>query len=311
MPVTVATLRTTPYRVGNLGFHAPTNAALPAAAGAPHPPPTASTRYGSHVIFPTNEARADLAIAAPTPGVDARATLAGPYSATGDTIFLKYFDEEITSIRLPVPPPPGVTLFVTDNLTGCRFYVDQIGANGDLVVHHANTHQHTAGANADCDAELPAATLVLDNLHATAVANYALFGLPLLPRAVCGRPTYFGAGGADERRKHLQGRTQRPLAGAAAGGGGGGGGGGHAPPPPPLGRPKFMGGCTIAGFPIGGTWQFWYQLWGATDYRRPDLHPLRAAATFHWNYLHRRRTEGLDRVVGYADFRVVDCQRIF
>ena len=159
MPVTRDSIRTTPYKVGNVAFGM-ANAGVrpPPPAPAPGVLPAAATEYRTeHTLYPTASSRVNHVVSVPMAG-DARRTITGGLNAAGDTIFLKYFDDHITSIVLPTPAPAGVTFFVTDNLTGCRFYVDRItgGGNG-LVVYHANTHAHTAGALADwmCRPRMP------------------------------------------------------------------------------------------------------------------------------------------------------------
>jgi hypothetical protein len=291
MPVTAASIRNTPYRVGNLAFQVAVAGARPPIPPLPALLPAAATQFrGIHTMYPTLGGRTTLNIAAPSAG-DARAALSGPLAAGGDTVFLKYFDEEITSIHLPCPAPGAITLFVTDNLTGCKFFVDQIAGGNDLIVYHANTHQHSAGPLADADVQLPAADTVLDNLHTDAVADYASYGVVLNPLAECAKPTYFQAGGDASRRKNLQGRQAGQVFPGAG--------------------PTFAGGCTIVGFPHGNTWRFWYQCWGTVDYSRPDLGKAEAFFTLHWNYLAKKSAEGLSHDATYGTFKVLDYGRIF
>jgi hypothetical protein len=294
MPVTLQTFRDTPYRVGNLAFQAGAAGARPAVPPVPPALPTVATQFrGIHTMYPTTAGRVTLNITAPT-ATDARANLSGPLAAGGDTIFLKYFDEEITSIRLPCPAPGAVTLFLTDNLTGCKIYVDQIAGGNDLIVYHANTHQHSGGPLADANVQTANAINLLNQMHTDAQADYASFGVVLNNLADCDRPTYFGECGNAERRKRNQGRgpgaRSRSTPGAPA---------------------QFMGGCTIAGFPSGNTWQFWYQTWGTVDYDRPDISKAKAFFTFHWNYLAKKVAEGIQHDAKYNMFEVVDYGQIF
>lgn len=279
MPVTLQSLSTIPYRIGS-----PQNIALPVA-----PPGNAGQAVkhrGIHTIYPLVAARIDLALTAPNAQMSLT-TAAGTQSNTGDTVYLKYFDEEITSVRLPSPAPPGVDLFFTDNLSACKFYVDTIQGSNDLIVYHANTHQHTAGGLADADVQLPAAANILDNMHTAAQADYA--GLVLNNVAECAMPTYFASAGNEERRKALQGRTSN--LGAA-------------------GNPKFLGLCSIFGFPVGNSWQFWFQTCGNVGYRRPKG-KLSAFGTLHWVQFYKLIKEGRTHNPSYATMRIFEHRRIW
>jgi hypothetical protein len=279
MPVTQVSLATTPYRIGSPAGIVAALAAAPVLA-----PGTPAKYRNIHTIYPTVAGRITVATAAPTPQM-VLTTVAGTHSATGDGIYLKYFDEEITSIRLPCPAPAGMTVFFTDNLSGCKFYVDSIQGSNDLIAYHANTHQHTAGGNADADVQTPAAAAILDAMHLAAQADYA--PLVLNNVADCNMPTYFGSGGMEERRKALQGRTD-PLSG---------------------GNPKFMGLCSIFGFPVGGSWQFWFQTCGDVGYQRP-IGKAEALFTGHWTTLKKLATEGKKHAASYATMKVFAYQRI-
>jgi hypothetical protein len=292
MPVTSHSIKSKPYLVG--GFQVPdsVNAAVPAVAVPAPAVPAVVTRYRNlHTIYPTNIARNALTIAAATT-TDARNRLSGTAAVgAGDTIYLKYFDDAITSVRLPCPAPAGVNLFVTDTLTGCKFFVDTIAGNTDLMVYHANTHAHSAGAGADCDVQTVAATGVLDQLHMDAVADYAVHGIVLNNVASCDKPTYYGAGGVAERNKRNQGRGQGPVFQA--------------------GQAVFAGGCTIVGIPHGGSWRFYYQLYGTVDYTRPDIPIIDALINFKWNYTHKKIWEGLDHGAGIDSMKVHGWARIY
>ncbi|MCP5159547.1 MAG: hypothetical protein H6974_05155 [Gammaproteobacteria bacterium] len=289
MPVTTHSLATMPYKVGGIAVPGSQNNPPPVVV----PPYAGPVKYrGVHTIYPTLSGRITHNLTPPIVG-DARSTIGGNQDNNGDAYFLKYFDDEITSIRLPCPAPGGVLLFVTDNMSGCKFYVDTINGSPDLIVYHANTHQHTAGPIADADFQQPAAAIVLDGLHAAAQGDYA--GLVLNNVAQCAMPTYFQNAGQAERRKRQQGRLSsghNPLPGAG---------------------PKFMGGCTIVGFPHAGTWQFWYQTWGDLNYLRPSGTKAVAKSlfTFHWHHLHKLRVDGKKHVASYATMEVIDCRQIY
>ena len=238
MPVTSQNIRTRPYLAGN--FRAPDfvdspvpPVAIPAAAM-----PIVVTRYrNDHVIYPTNLVRNRLSITQPT-ATDARYGLSGVADGAGDVIYLKYFDNKISSVRLPCPAPAGVNLFITDTLTGCKFFVDTINGSADLMVYHANTHNFSAGLLADCDVQTVGASNELDQLHILAVGDYSNHAVILNNVASCAKAVYYGAGGNAERRKLAQGRGQGRTFTA--------------------GRPLFAGGCTIVGIPHGNTWRFYY-----------------------------------------------------
>ncbi len=292
MPVTSHSIRKKPYLVGAFQVPASANSPVPAVAAPAAPVPAVVTRYRNlHTIYPTNIARNALTIAQATP-TDARYRLSGAAAVgAGDTIYLKYFDEEITSVRLPCPAPAGVTLFVTDTLTGCKFFVDTIAGSTDLMAYHANTHQFSAGAGADCDAQTPGASGVLDQLHTDAVNDYLAHGIVLNNAANCAKPTYYGAGGQAERQKRVDGRGQGPTFQA--------------------GQATFAGGCTIVGFPVGNTWQFYYQVYGTVDYSRPDIHLAEALIKFKWNYAHKKIWQGLDHAATYDTMKVFGWGQIF
>ncbi|MSP26933.1 MAG: hypothetical protein EXR80_00365 [Methylococcales bacterium] len=164
MPVTSQNITSRPYAVGNFNAPAFVDSLLPAVVVPAAVVPIVVTRYrNEHIIYPMNLVRNDLNITLPSPH-NARYRLVGAGNAGGDVIYLKYFDEMITSVRLPCPATPGVDLFVTETLTGCKFFVDTIANSNDLMVYHANTHQFSAGAVADCDAQTAGADNVLDQL---------------------------------------------------------------------------------------------------------------------------------------------------
>ncbi len=284
MPVTVASLNLVPYQVTAL--QAPASVAPPGPVGYAGP-----LQYGVHTVYPTATCRNTLNITPPVVGSNLT-SLSGTYSPAGNTIVLKFFNNEITSVRLPCPAPAGVNFFVTDNLSGCRFYVDRITGSMDLIVYHANTLQHTAGNAANADVQLPAASTVLDNMHTAAQADYANhYGLALNNVAVCNKQTYMRAGGDEERRKNQMGRANpstNPFPGAGT---------------------EFMGGTTIVGFPVGATWQFYYQTWGDVGYKRP--HAAQSLFTFQWKTLHKTRVEGRTHQVRYDTMSIMETGLIY
>jgi hypothetical protein len=297
MPVTIAGLITIPYAVMPLA--GPPRVAHPAP---PPPPPPASVPGVTYVHAPHDHTaylwtscRGNLVEAAPTP-LDARRRIGvnrvAPLAAA-NAIMLPFFADHITSLRLPCPAPPGINLFVTDAMSGCKFFVDSITGSNDLMVYHANTTQNGPGVYANADAQLPAAGNALDALHVNAQGDYA--PLVLVNQDDCAKGVYFQAGGDEERRKALQGRRHRTNPNAVGA------------------TPSFVGGCTVVGFPAGASWEFWYQCHGDVGYKRPTgfLTVSKALATGHWNYLRKRITEGEDHAATVATARVMDHGRIY
>lgn len=296
MPVTTSSLRKTPYVVGNM-FSSNSVAGilpLPPAPVVGALPAGPTTYRHEHTIYPTLSGRLNHTVV-PATSADKRAVIRGPaLAAAGDTIFLKYYDNHITSILLPLPVAGGPTFFVTDNLTGCRFFVDRIAAGGSgLIVYHANTHGHSAGPLADCDVQTANASAELVLMHQNAQADYAALGFTLNNVATCTKHNYYLEAGHAERRKRLQGRTEgnvfnNPAVGAA-----------------------FAGGTTVVGFPVGPTWQFWYQTYGTVDYKRPDIAIANALKAGQFNYLIKKARFGLDHDATFDKFEVIDCQQIW
>jgi hypothetical protein len=210
-------------------------------------------------------------------------------NAGGDTIYLPFYANHITSTILPVPAPAGLTFFYTDNLSGCRFFVDTIAGQNDLIVYHANTTQHSVGANAWADVQTVPAGNLLDGMHANAQTDAPYAGMALTNAARLTMPRYFRNAGIEERRKGTgpQWRSATTT-GAAAG----------------RHKPEFLGGCFVCGFYTGAGWDFWFQTFGDYGYTRPGY--VRGVLTFDWVGVHKRRTEGAEVTAGYANFNVVE-----
>ena len=64
----------------------------------------------------------------------------------GDSIYLPFFADGISSVRLSFPPPAGVDFFYAENLSGYKFFVDRVCITNEVAVYDANTTQHTMGA---------------------------------------------------------------------------------------------------------------------------------------------------------------------
>jgi hypothetical protein len=259
--------------------------------GAPQILANVAPQRGEHKIYTTAAARIDDAwnpnALATLPLIDFTGTL----NAAGNTIYLPYNDDTITSVRLPNPPPAGVDFFLTANMSGCKFFVDTIGGSNDLIVYHANTHQHGSPPhNSPVNSQSGAAVLVLDTMHANAQGDYG--GLVLNNVATCDKTHYYLQGALAEQRKANQGRQlnfQNQLV-----------------------TPEFAGGCSVMGFFTGGHWEFYYQTWGGVNYSRPSgaLAVAKDLVTFHWKSVHNLRTKGTSHSA-MSDLRVVDFQRIY
>jgi hypothetical protein len=258
MPVTIGSLGTTPYLVG-----------------ASQIIPAVPIIRNEHMPYTTNGARVNI-----TETVDGTNSkirhIAGAANVGGSVIYLPYRDDHITSVRLPVPPPGAVNFFYTANMSGCKFFVDTITGSHDLMVYHANTHQHGAPPHSPFNSQAPAAAAILDTMHTNAQLDYANLPAPnnlaLHNVAMLAKPQYFLEGRNAELRKFNQGRTLQQTGGA------------------PALPPEFVGGCTVVGLFAGGGWHFYYQTWGDVEYHRPTgaATVAKALVTFHWKYIHKR-----------------------
>jgi hypothetical protein len=273
----------------------------PYLVGAPQIIPNVPLIRNEHYMYTTAGARINAAWVpdAQNPAVK---HFQGTANAAGMTFYLPYEDDKITSVRLPVPPPAGADFFLTANMSGCKFFVDAIIGSNDLMVYHANTHQHAAPAhNSPLNFQSPQADGVLNTLHANARNDYA--GLPapnnlaLVNVASLAKPVYYGGGALAEQRKANQGRTLTI--------------GGHGPQQ--VVTPEFVGGCSVMGFYTAGTWRFYYQTWGDVEYDRPTGAGVIAKKLFtgQWNYVHKARVEGGRHQPGVSSFKVVEHGRFY
>jgi hypothetical protein len=286
MPPTQASLSNTMYQTGPTPNN---NSVQPPALGAPAP--TAPIIYrNEHIIYQMANVRGDYQDQVSPLGAILR-NVKWNRNALGDSVYLPFYADHISSIQLPVPPPAGLTFFWTDNLSGCRFFVDTIGGSNDLIVYHANTTQNSAGPNAWADAQTNAAGNVLTTMRNNARGDGPYAGLVLTEAASLAMPTYFRLAGTEERRKGKgpQGRNAPASAHAART------------------RPQFSGGCYVCGFFNAGQWEFWYQTWGEVGYTRPGY--IRGILTFDWVGVHKRRTEGAEKTAAYATMNVLEYSR--
>ena len=273
--------------------------AAPGAAPPPPPPPDTPTLYrADHTRYRVTNTRIAY-IDQVNPGNANFRTIAGTRDlANGDTIYLPFFSDHITSIRLPFPAPPGVSFFFTDNLSGCKIFVDEVTGTNDIVVYHANTKSHTAGPLQWADFQNPAAGTILDNYHTAARGDYA--GVALNNVASAAMPRYFRSAGVEERRKDDQGRRATSPDRA---------------PQTFQGnqvsrqRPLFAGGCFVCGFPGAARWEIYVQAWGSVKYERPSY--AKGLFTFDWVAVHKRRTQGANVGTAIADMHVFESYQLY
>ena len=204
------------------------------------------TVIGAHQIYDPANARCTVATTAIPGSPHVRVTFTG--DPAGDTLYLPYQPNEVHSMVLN-GLPPGITGFVTANLSGCRFYIDQI-TGGGLVVYHANIQLTGGGVNPMLAAtETPGQALQLDALVGTARAYYQgpPHTLTLTPAATLGSPVYRNCIIREMNRKQAQGRSNL----------------------------QYLSGTTVAAMLVGGAWQFHWQTWADFSYDRPLMAPKR------------------------------------
>ena len=285
MPPTQAMLANTLYMTAGTP---PNNSVPPPGLGMPAPTTPVIYR-GEHIIYQLADTHGNYNEQV-NPMNGAMRTVAHAKNVGGDSIYLPFYADHISSIRLPVPAPAGVTFFWTDNLSGCRFFVDTIPGNNDLVVYHANTTHNSAGPDAWSDIQTAAAGTDLDNMRINARNDGPYAGLNLAHAASLDMPTYFRLPGMEERRKGtgIQSRGAPTTSRNRT-------------------RPQFSGGCFVCGFFNAGNWEFWYQTWGDYGYTRPGY--AKGLLTFDWVGVHKRRTEGGEKFASFANMTVLEHVR--
>jgi hypothetical protein len=222
-------------------------------------------------------------------------------AAGGNTYYLPYDNNKITSMRLPSPPPANCTTFFTANMSGCRFYIDTIGGSADLMVYHANARDTAPSPpHSAVNLQLAAATNELDRLHTAAQQDFAAppYNLALVNVGSLAKPAYYAAGHTAEQRKYATRTMLYPD-----------GHGGFLP-----GNPEFWGGCSVIGIYNAG-WRFYYQTWGAVEYDRPQINTPKekaeAIVTFHWNHLIKLKKEGNRHGLDIRYAEIVDQRRFY
>lgn len=154
---------------------------------------------------------------------------AGPYgpstkklliTAGSDTVYLPFWQNNISSVELP---DTGPTLFVTDNMSGCCFYLGQ-RSDKKLVAFHANSELNSGKADLDGKAA--------NYQHQNTLS--ALDGLAKIAKSEANVLTFVGGCG---KAQYNQGVARSGK--------------------------DWLGGTTIVGFRKGTSWEFWYQTWGS------------------------------------------------
>jgi hypothetical protein len=173
-----------------------------------------------HYVITSNQFRGNTI----GPGQYGPATKKVTITAGSDTVYLPFWQNNISSVVLPTTGP---TLFITDNLSGCCVYIGQ-KADGSLVAFHANSELKSTqsdltgrAANFQHDDTLKE----LDRLALIAKAEANVTKIV----GGCGKALY----------------NQAAANGGAT-------------------SDSFLGGTTVVGFrdPAQG-WSFYYQTWGS------------------------------------------------
>jgi len=153
--------------------------------------------------------------------------------STENILYLPYHENCITSLVIPTNLDKSVSYFITDALSGCNFFIDEL-PNGDLVCYHANAKQFSpqekvVRANPAATSDLAEGTM--DGLHTNAVRSQFPEATPL--RRLQASEYYAKPQAEVElQRKHRTGV-------------------------------EFFGGTTLMGFRVpDGTWEFWFQTYG-------------------------------------------------
>jgi hypothetical protein len=144
--------------------------------------------------------------------------------AGNDTVYLPYYVGMISSVKLP--DGAGPNFFVTDNMSGCAFYIGRNPA-GDLYAFHANSQQGSSAAV--MKSERP-------SFQGPTAAN-ELDGQVTYARRHHGPMTIVGG---ISKSAYLH-----PVDAVATRG------------------DQFNGSTAIAGWRNGTQWEFWFQNWGA------------------------------------------------
>jgi hypothetical protein len=198
-------------------------------------------RIGDHIVYDPARIRGTATVGDHQKGMK---TITGfAPGAAGDTIYLPWKEDHITSTILPNPAPAGVRQFITAGMSGCKFFVDTITGSSNLLVYHANAKKFPAPAGSLVNFQPPAAITFLDQLHTTAQAYYAAAprNLTAVDAAEIAKLRYYRAPEAEVLRKQQQGRLNLSV----------------------------DTGVALMAFWEAPRWVFYWQVFGDTEYDRP------------------------------------------
>ncbi|MCP4429382.1 MAG: hypothetical protein GY806_00235 [Gammaproteobacteria bacterium] len=229
-----------------------------------------------HIKISHDKSRCNITLT-PNPGAPGK-FLAGEKNVGGEAAYLPYDNNRIFSIRLEAPSPSGrgVKFFYTENLHGCKFYVDTIKNSKDVIVYHVNAiTQDPGGLDRLPNYQEPLCISTLDEMHRKAQQSY---GSIIQKNIIAfGKKDYFEAANQIYQQKKI-----RKL---------------------PYGVRKrqvcWGGKCFICAYPAYDKWKFYYQTYGEVSYDRPTGvgNVIVGALTFHWNYLNKLAREGKKGVI--------------
>lgn len=215
----------------------------------------------------------------------------GERNTEGSAIYLPYRQNAICSVELE-PPGNGVDFFFTDNMTGCRFIVDEIKNSKNIMVYHANKMGGGRGEWAERvpSWQDPQVNRGLDGLHTQAQLDHGI--ARVTNRKTFSKGDYLNCadGLVAIKKQRVKDRKEKLNLGI---------------------RNRefgFEGWTVIFGYPHGREWKFYYQTVGRSYYSRPTgtANVLTALLTLHWKYLNKLRIEGAtvydggNRVVGHG-----------
>lgn len=226
MPITRKSFKTEPYLMPSFEY------TLQGAVTA---------RIGDHIAYDPARIRGTATVGPHQKGMK---TISGFVpGAAGDTIYLPWKEDHITSTILRTPAPAGVQQFITAGMSGCKFFVDTITGSTDLLVYHANAKKFPAPLGSPVNYQPAAAINFLDGLHATAQAYYAAppHNLTAVNAAEIAKHRYYQAPEAEVLRKQNQGRLNLAV----------------------------DTGVALMAFWENPHWVFYWQVFGDTEYDRP------------------------------------------
>jgi len=181
---------------------------------------------------------------------DAKVLSFSPAGGTEKIVYLPYFQDNITSTVIPTNDP-SVCYFITDELSGCNFYIDKL-PDGNLVCHHANAKQYSpteADLKANAGAFKQRAVDTMDEQHSNAVKSKYPEAVPLTKLGVA---DYYAKAQAAVDEKVREKCTDV----------------------------QFYGGTTIMGFRVANKWEFWFQTYAQLPrYSKPTVFTFKSKGT--------------------------------